>query len=152
MNNESLLKSMPFIKDKSLKTYTSCKATQLLCSKNILNKLSKYNQVKAQPCTQLCNSQIWDPVHSKYVTCQQSCTDQTNSVQTTMSDYPAKPTFPHSSEFCMLVVKFVDQCKDEYKRTSLEEEGYRSICSMIEKVKVPMRDVVLRQVFCVHQL
>ena len=99
----------------------------------------------------LRHSQIWDPVHSKYVTCQQSCTDQTNAVQTTMSDYPAKPTFTHSTEFCMLLVKFVDQCKDEYKRTSLDDEGYPSICPTIEKVKLPMKDKVQRQVFRLHQ-
>ena len=47
-NNETLLKSMPFIKLDNLTSYATCKGKGLFCSKKILNKISKHKTVKMQ--------------------------------------------------------------------------------------------------------
>jgi hypothetical protein len=75
------------------------------------------------------------------VTSLQSCTDQTNSLQTTMSQFPAEPTFSSSPEFCILMVKFVDKCKDQYKAASLNDI-YPPICEEIPKLKGKMKEVL----------
>ena len=65
--NETLLKSMPFIK-KELSEYKSCKGAALLRSKDILNTLSKRGEARKKinlkdQELQSSNSQVWDHVH-----------------------------------------------------------------------------------------
>lgn len=128
--NETLLKSMPFIK-KDLSEYKTCKGAALLRSKDIVNTLSK-------------RGEIWDHVHNRKVSCLSSCSDQTNMVLTTQAQYPARPIFSTSSEFCMLMVKFVDQCKEQEKSTSLDENGYIHICSNITQLRPLIKAAIKR--------
>ena len=111
-----------------------------------------------------CPCQIWDPVLGQSVSCLQSCSDQTNTVATTQADFPAQPTFPtrcsaeqynamkytlpflYSSEFCMLMIKFVDACKDGHKTSSLND-AYPGICNSTGKIKDSIKTVMEGLVF-----
>ena len=84
---------------------------------------------------------VYDPITTNYVDCLQSCSDQTNLIQSTASDFPAKPTFPASQEFCVLLLKFVDQCKDEDKASSLGDQ-YPAICGSVDKLRTPLKEAI----------
>merc|ERR1719233_948925 len=96
---------MPFI-TKDLKKYKGCKGTGVFCSKDILNKISNFKTV-------------FDPFQQKNKSCYQSCEDQHQQVQTTTLNYPAEPIFSKLKDYCLLMLKFVDQCRAPVKKVSL---------------------------------
>ena len=52
------------------------------------------------------------------------------NLQLTLSSSSPRPIFSQSNEFCMLMVKFVDQCKETWKADALNDD-YPSICPSI---------------------
>ena len=45
--------------------------------------------------------------------CLEPCRDFSYKIQSTMSSYPAQPTFIYSRESCILLTKFIQVCKDQ---------------------------------------
>ena len=105
---------MPYMTS-PLENYTSCTGANLYCANRILNKISDYKTVGKTVSMSFIFSfplfQIFDPFKQQNMTCYESCDDQQHSVQTTTSKYPAETTFTHEIDYCLLLIKFVDQCK-----------------------------------------
>ena len=55
-----------------------------------------------------------------------------------------RPTFSYSSPFCMLMLKFVDQCKEQAKLDHLEENGYMHICPSMPLLRPLIKAAILR--------
>ena len=97
---------MPFIQGDLLQ-YSTCKGEQLNCAYKIFNKMSSYNKVSSPTpirdwgklgvsfffSTKLRCFQIIDPVRNKSMKCLEPCRDFSYHIQTTVSSYPARPTF-----------------------------------------------------------
>ena len=56
-----------------------------------------------------CSPQIWDHVHGQKVSCQSSCTDQTNMVLTTQAQYPARWFQIHLNPLWLLQADLLDK-------------------------------------------
>ena len=68
--------------------------------------------------------------------------DKTSFIQ--IFSFFCRPIFSTSSEFCMLMVKFVDQCKEQEKVTSLDENGYPHICPNMTQLRPLIKDAIKR--------
>merc|ERR1719357_1534051 len=77
--NYTLLQKMPFIKQ-NISLFKGCMGSSLLCSSQILKRISDYQSV-------------FDPFQLRHKRCMESCNDQIHQVQTTTSNFPAKPVF-----------------------------------------------------------
>ena len=111
---------MPYIKQ-DLKEYRSCAGAALTCSKNILNKMSDFKTVSdylIQRLNKFILIKVFDPFQLRNKTCLQGCEDQLYQVQTTTSTYPAEPIFEQLKDYCLLILKFVEQCKVPVKKVS----------------------------------
>ena len=60
-----------------------------------------------------------DPVRNETKTCLEPCRDFSYHIQTTMSSYPALPTFIYSQQSCILLVKFLEACKDPARKVNI---------------------------------
>lgn len=125
MRNPSLVASMPYI-HKELSTYHTCKADGLYCSTRIFDRISNYQT-------------IYDPYQRQSKNCHASCNDQQHAVQTTTSSYPAEPVFQHNKDYCLLLLKFVEQCKVTERRELLDEY-YPWICKSVTNMTGAMID------------
>ena len=113
---------MPFMKQ-DLQSYKSCAGADLTCSKSILNKMSDFKTVSKcfiHYWNKFIVMKVFDPFQLRNKSCLQGCEDQLHQVQTTTSTYPAEPIFDQLKDYCLLIIKFVEQCKVPVRKVSHE--------------------------------